>query len=156
MRLRWRAATFAAIVVAAASVAGCGGSDDSGGSDRLSSAEFRQQVSAICRRAQTQLASVQSPTDPRDVDRWVERRDAIVAEAVDRLDSIAPPESSTAGFEELRTAIADKQEQLKASIERLVARDESGLRSASEAVQQIQARAARLSSSLGVETCAQF
>ena len=147
MGQRWSLAAVAAIVLVGA--AGCG-SDDSA---PLTSAEFRAQAEAICRKTNTRVEGGRFPVEVAGFRKWAIDVKAIQDEGLDQLEEVNPPKDAQPSFDELRAALSRLSDLTQTAAQRVVARDEAGVRSVNATIAEQQKAITQLATELGVRGC---
>ena len=79
----------------ALALAGCGGDDD----ERLSRAEYVDQATAICERAEERIGELGEPATIEELGAYAQEGQTITEEAVAGLRGLEPPEQLEDGFD---------------------------------------------------------
>jgi hypothetical protein len=122
-----------AIVLGAAALAGCGG-----GGERLTKDELVAKADSICGKYEKKLDALAEPQSMAEVESLAEEAKPIVADGVDELDQLRPPEElgdeydrwivlnrdSVDAIEELKDAAADGDEARVQQVVQEAARNE--------------------------------
>jgi hypothetical protein len=86
---------FALLVALAPALAGCGGDGD----EQLSRAEFVQQATAICDRAEERLRELGEPGSLEELEAYAREAQTVTNDSVADLRELAPPEQLQGGFD---------------------------------------------------------
>lgn len=105
MSLTSRLRATGAIVLGAAVLAGCGGSDDGGGGGKLSAQEFKDKANAACKKANDRLEKLKKPTDMASAATFARDAEPIARDLADDLDALQPPDSEKAKVDKMRSAL---------------------------------------------------
>ena len=86
-----RATLLPALAGAALMLGACGGGDSGG--DRLSSAEYTKQATAICTSSEKKTNALKEPTKPEEVKAFLQQGIDITQENLDKFKALNPPEN---------------------------------------------------------------
>jgi len=108
-------------LLALALLAGCGGDDG-----RMSLEEFRAEANAICAEAERELRALPPPEDSAEgVATYAERAVPILAERLDELSELSPPEEEQTPFDALLEEAENELEALR-DLQRAASRADAG------------------------------
>jgi hypothetical protein len=147
--VRLRPAIILAVV--AAVVAGCGGD---GGSDRLSTAEFRQQANAICGEFDAKIAAIGAPTSPEDIPEFVEKGIPLIQQGLAELRALNPPEELEADYNRMLDETAKAIPAARKLADAAAKQDAAAVQEALQEGEEADAESDRLATKLGLDRCA--
>ena len=127
---------------------GCGG-----GGDELSREELISQGDAICERYEERSAEVEEPEGPDDLERFVEETRALIADGVDELDDLEPPEELADEYESWIAQNEENLELLDDLREAAAENDEARVAGILEEAEQKGERADELAREMGFRDC---
>ncbi len=78
-------------------LAGCGGDGD--GDDQLTRAEFVEQATAICDRAEARLGELGAPGSIEELEAYASEAQTVTSDTVAELRELEPPEALEDGFD---------------------------------------------------------
>ena len=135
------ATPLAAIILAA-----CGG-------DPLSKEEFIAQADAICAEAEEEIADMERPTNPDQIDGFVRQARELTENTLEQLRELDPPEADAEKLEQMLDAIQRAVDQLPALAEAAKTNDTQAIAEASRAVQEATETSREIASEYGFEKC---
>ena len=135
-------ATPLAVIILAA----CGG-------DPLSKEEFIAQADAICAEAEEEIADMERPTNPDQIDSFVQQARELTENTLEQLRELDPPEADAEQLEQMLDAIQRAVDQLLALAEAAKTNDTQAIADASREVQEATETSREIASEYGFEKC---
>lgn len=132
----------------ALALAGCGGDDD----ERLSRAEYVDQATAICERAEERIGELGEPATIEELGAYAREAQMITEEAVAGLGELEPPEQLEDGFDRYLERAEEVVELLGELEEAAEAGDEAAAARIAERIGE-SAEAQRAARAAGIAAC---
>ena len=145
-----RALAGLAAVGAVALIAGCGGGSDSSSAD-----DFRRQADEICADANARIDTLTEPGPPAAVLPYLHEGLPILAEELERIREIDPPDDLQADFDEATDLLQQRQDAIQQAADRIEAGEdpEAVIRDAGPEIQRLRDEARVKARELGLSVC---
>lgn len=132
--------------LAAMILASCGG-------DPLTKEDFLAQADAICAEAEERIEDLERPTNPEQIDGFVQQARELTENTLERLRELEPPEADADQIERMLDAIQRAVDQLPALAEAAKTNDTQAIADASREVQEATETSREIASEYGFEKC---
>lgn len=123
------------------------------GGDPLTKEEFITQADAICAAAEEEIADLERPTNPDQIDDFVERARELTENTLEQLRELEPPEADAEELERMLDAIQRAVDQLPDLAEAAKTNDTQAIADASREVQEATETSREIASEYGFEKC---
>lgn len=136
----------AAAMIAALFSGACGG-------DRLTKEEFIAAADQICAEAEEKIKELERPTNPANIDAFVDEAIELTEGTLEELRDLKPPELDEDRLNQMFDAIEDAIDQLPSLAEAAQSEDTSAIQEASQEVQEATQTSQEIASEYGFEKC---